>query len=163
MLLQWRHFISLTPGTVLNTERLKTANKNFLRAGFELATAVLRYTHTHTHTHIYIYIYIAIFYCWYLMNSWNQTDGSYWKRFPIFAKVSSINREHREGTALPFQRSCTCMCTHAHGPVVERSGRTQVQVMFRTSKWTGLSEMNQLPVCLQDSSRCYKPNTRLSR
>jgi len=53
----------------------------------------------------------------------------------MFAKDLSINREHREGKALLSSKALqgACMCTKARGPLVERRGRTQVQVVFRAS------------------------------
>ena len=81
--------------------RIFCGAKSFLRAGFEPANWLLRYT------------YRANVYCWYLRNSWTQTEGSYWKWISIFVTALSTNQEHRDGTAIHFKAAAqgTCMCT----------------------------------------------------
>jgi hypothetical protein len=63
-------------------------------------------------------------------------------------KVLSINHEHRDGTALPFQGSIAgyCICTYAQCTQEEGRGIAPVQVMLGASKGAGLSEPDQLLV-----------------
>ena len=104
------YFLNLRYGSKYGTFENRIicgANKNFLRAGFEPATSVLPYIY------IYIYIHIANFYCWYLLNSLNQTDGSYSIEFQISRKfyrlITNIEKVQ------PFlSRAAGPACVHTH-------------------------------------------------